>query len=119
MIDIAGDLIWNGSDLGTGGEFEAAEQFQFCTNDISDVPIEPAFNMSVYPVPAHNEVVMVWPSAEGQATIRDAVGRLWATRAVTSGQDSWNVQSWPAGTYLVQWEGGPGERHVRRMVVTP
>ena len=118
LIDIAGDLIWNGSDLGTGGEFEAAEQFQFCTNDISDVPIEPAFNMSVYPVPAHNEVVMVWPSAEGQATIRDAVGRLWDTRAVTSGQDSWNVQSWPAGTYLVQWEGGRGERQVRRMVVT-
>ena len=118
LLDIAGDLIWNGSDLGTGGEFEAAEQFQFCTDDISDVQVEPSFNMSVYPVPAHNEVVMVWPAAEGHATIRDAVGRLWDSRVVTSGQDSWNVQSWPAGTYVVQWEGGRGDRQVRRMVVT-
>ena len=53
-MDIAGDIVWNGSSLGTGGEFGALEQFIFCTDDISTMETVEA--VASLPVPAQDEV---------------------------------------------------------------
>ena len=118
LMDIAGDIVWNGSSLGTGGEFGASEQFIFCTDDISTMETIEAVQLQVYPVPAQDEVSVKWPASQGQATVRDAVGRSVLQTRIDAPQTRWNTSAWPAGPYTVEWVGTHGAREVVRLVVT-
>ena len=118
LMDIAGDMVWNGSSLGTGGEFGASEQFIFCTDDISSTEIAAPVQLQVYPVPAHDVVNVKWPAAEGEATVRDAVGRPILHTRINESQTFWNTSAWPSGPYTVEWLGTQGARKVVRLVVT-
>ena len=117
-MDIAGDLVWNGSSLGTGGEIGASEHFIFCTDDISTVELPASAQLQVYPVPAYDVVNVKWPAAQGQATVRDAVGRSILRASVDDAQTRWNTSTWPAGPYTVEWVGAEGAREVVRLIVT-
>ena len=117
-MDIAGDLVWNGSSLGTGGEFGASEQFIFCTDDISTSETVEAVQLQVFPVPAQDEVNVKWPWSQGEATVRDAVGRSILHTRIHESQTRWNTSAWPVGPYTVEWVGPQGAREVVRLVVT-
>lgn len=117
-MDIAGDIVWNGSSLGTGGEFGASEQFIFCTDDISTTETALPSVLQVFPVPAQDVVNVKWPATQGQATVRDAVGRLILQARIDDPQTRWNTSAWPAGPYTVEWVDTEGSREVVRLIVT-
>ena len=118
LMDIAGDMVWNGSSLATGGEFGASEQFIFCTDDISSIESAAPVQLQVYPVPARDVLHVKWPAAEGRATVRDAVGRSILHTHIGESQTLWNTSAWPAGPYTLEWLGTHGARKVVRLVVT-
>jgi hypothetical protein len=70
-----------------------------------------------YPNPAHGEISVVWPEANGRAIVLDVAGREVWSEAIGQTTSTWNTSSWAEGTYLVKWTGPLGLTKVARIAV--
>ncbi|MDA0940688.1 MAG: trypsin-like peptidase domain-containing protein [Bacteroidetes bacterium] len=107
----------NGEVVGTGGAFGAFEQILFCPDEtLTNLELE-ASSLIAYPNPAHGEVSLVWPEANGRAIVLDVAGREVWSEAIGQTTSTWNTSAWAEGTYLVKWTGGHGTTKVTRIAV--
>ena len=107
----------NGMVVDTGGAFGASEQIQFCADEslgLNDLQVQ---SVKAYPVPATNDVTLIWPEATGHACVLDAMGRQIHCETISVLQSTWNTSSWAEGTYMVQWRGESGRAVVTRISV--
>ena len=107
----------NGDVVGTGGAFGASEQIQFCPDETLTNPELEASSLMAYPNPAHGEISVVWPEANGRAIVLDVAGREVWSEAIDQTTSTWNTSSWAEGTYLVKWTGPLGLTKVARIAV--
>lgn len=110
-------LDQNGVVVGTGGQFTVAENLPFCTDGSLGLNSANAQQMLAYPVPANDFLTVSCPSNEGQIRVLDNVGRTVTEATLTSQQTSLNTATWSEGTYLIEWRGRSGRRHIQRVSV--
>ena len=108
----------NGDVVDSGGAFGAADQVQFCPDESLGAETFTTPDLMAFPVPASEEVTVVWPAASGTAVVRDMVGRAVLEMQVRNAQTSWHTSAWAEGTYLVEWRGTAGQVQLTKIVVT-
>jgi hypothetical protein len=107
----------NGEVVSSGGEFGASAQDQFCADETLDAQGLATAPLLAYPVPASDELRVEWPEGKGHMTVRDMAGKNIFSQAVTAQQSVVDVSAWSEGTYLLEWVGHQGNRHVCHVVV--
>ena len=107
----------NDEVVGTGGEFGASEQIQFCADETLRLADLEGQTMQAYPVPTSNDVTVAWPEASGEACVLDAMGRQILCESVRDTQTTWSTEAWAEGTYLIQWRSDAGRVVMTRISV--
>lgn len=84
---------------------------------VTGVGGEPAQQLGIMPVPAHDRVHLALPFSEGRVTIADATGRVVREGMVRGTRMEIDVRSIPQGIYTVTAIDVRGRRTTGRMVV--
>jgi len=83
------------------GEQQVCQEVEIIINSVSE-PRQ--FEVQLYPNPAHDQVNVILPRAEGRLQIWSSIGQLM-TDLPAQRQQTIRVSSWPSGVYLLRWQG--------------
>ena len=72
-----------------------------------DTPLEQTNDqLGIYPNPTQTEVTIIFPTLEqGKLSVYTAAGRLLLQKRTNSDITTLDCSQWPAGLYLLRWEG--------------